>query len=219
MVISKKDTTTKINIIIDGTNIEQVTKFMYLGHMITDDGRCEEEIKRRIAIARTTFSKMNKVLTSRKIPLNTRVRIIQCYVWSTLMYGAETWSISQKMQKRLAAFEMWTYRRMLKIPWTAKISNKDVLKQMKITKRLLPTIQTRKLKYFGHITRHSSLQRMLLEGKVNGRRGRGRPRATWITDIAQWTGLKYAAAVRTADDREKWRTIASNPQQKDGTPD
>ena len=106
MVISKMNRSPKVNINIDGTNIEQVNKFTYLGHLITEDGRCEEEVKRRIAVAKTSFNKMYKVLTSRDISLDTRKRILQCYVWSTFMYGVETWTISGKNEKSIAAFEM-----------------------------------------------------------------------------------------------------------------
>ena len=106
MMISKKDDKPKISKTIDGTNIEQVTNFPYLGQKITEDGRCEEEIKRRINIAKTTFSKMSKVLKSKKIALNTRKRILPCYIWSTLQYGVETWTITESIIKRLSAFEM-----------------------------------------------------------------------------------------------------------------
>ena len=140
MIITKKDDKPSISTTIDGTNIEQVTNFPYLGQKITEDGRCREEIKRRINIAKTTFSKMSKVLT-----LNTRQRILQCYIWSTLQYGVETWTITGSMAKRLSAFEMWCYRRMLRISWTEKVSNEEVLERAKIKKRLYNIIQTKKL--------------------------------------------------------------------------
>ena len=219
MIITKKENKPNINITIDGTDIEQVTNFPYLGQKMTEDGRCEEEIKRRISIAKTTFSKMTKVLTSRKIPLNTRKRILQCYIWSTLQYGAETWTITESMTKRLIAFEMWTYRRMLRIAWTEKITNETVIERINIKERLYKIIQCKKLKYFGHIIRQSgdTIQRTVLDGKVNGARGRGRPRTKWTTNITKWTGLKYHQAVRQAQHRQEWRTIASNPRQEDGT--
>ena len=169
-MITKKDDKPRISTTIDGTNIEQVTNFPYLGQKITEDGRCEEEIKRRINIAKTTFSKMSKVLTSKKIALNTRKRILQCYIWSTLQYGVETWTITGSMTKRLSAFEMWCYRRMLRISWTEKVSNEEVLERAKIKKRLHNIIQTKKLQYFGHIIRQNgdTLHRTVLDGKVNG---------------------------------------------------
>ena len=219
MIITKKDDKPRISTTIDGTNIEQVTNFPYLGQKITEDGRCEEEIKRRINIAKTTFSKMSKVLTSKKIALNTRKRILQCYIWSTLQYGVETWTITGSMAKRLSAFEMWCYRRMLRISWTEKVSNEEVLERAKIKKRLYNIIQTKKLQYFGHIIRQNgdALHRTVLDGKVNGSRGRGRPRTKWTTNITKWTGLEYHQAVRQAQHRQEWRTIASNPRQEDGT--
>jgi hypothetical protein len=218
MIITKKADKPKINTSIDGTCIEQVAQFPYLGQKITEDGRCEEEIKRRINIAKTTFSKMTKILTSRKINVETRKRILQCYVWSTLLYGAETWTISENMAKRLSALEMWCYRRMLRISWTEKITNEEVLQKAEIKKRLYTTIQTKKLQYFGHIIRQNGepLYRTVLEGKVNGTRGRGRPRDKWTSNITKWTGLQYHQAVGLAQQRKKWRAIASNPRQ-DGT--
>ena len=91
---------------------------------------------------------MSKVLTSKKIALNTRKRILQCYIWSTLQYGVETWTITGSMAKRLSAFEMWCYRRMLRISWTEKVSNEEVLERSKIKKRLYNIIQTKKTTIF-----------------------------------------------------------------------
>ena len=130
MVVSKKPNSPKINIAIDGQHIEQVTSYMYLGSLITDDGRCEKEIKRRIMIARTTFTNMRTLLSCRGIHLKTRLRAIKCYIWPTLFYGAETWTITKSLLSRLDAFEMWVYRRVLKISWTEKITNEEVLRRM-----------------------------------------------------------------------------------------
>ena len=114
VVISKMNQSPKASINIDGTDIEQVNKFTYLWQLITEDGRCEE-VKRRKAVVKTSFNKMYKVITSRDISLDTRKRILQCYVWSTFMYRVEMWTISGKNEKSIAAFEMWCYRRMLRI--------------------------------------------------------------------------------------------------------
>ena len=202
VVISRVASKPQVSITIDGTEIEQVAKFTYLGHLITEDGKCDDEIKRRIGIAKTTFCRMNKVLTSRMISLDTRKRIFQCYILSTLTYGAETWSISKLMCKRLKSFEIWCYRRMLRISWTCKVRNEHVYCKVGNSADLYKSVQIKKLKYFGHFVRHSTLQRTFLEGKVNGRRGRGRPRATWFNNISQWIGLKYAEAVRATYHRD-----------------
>ena len=184
--------------------------------MITDNGKCDDEIKRRIIIAKIAFSKMSKILVKPQIPLPTRIRIFHCYIWSTLMYGADTWTISKTMEKQLGAFEMWMHRRMLKIPWTDRVTNLEVINKISTRHRLFCTIQKRKLCYFGHIARHNNLQRILLDGQIEARRGRGRPRMKWTNSISQWTGLNYTQAVRKSKDRCDWRTMASNPIQ-DGT--
>ena len=119
MVANKKQETPKVSINLDGTAIEQVEKMVYLGSITTEDGKSEVEveIKRRIEIARNAFNNMKSVLSSRNISLNTRMRLTKCYVWSTLLYGAETWTITKTLIKRIDAFEIWTYRQMLRISW------------------------------------------------------------------------------------------------------
>ena len=154
---------------------------------VSGDRRCVDEIKKRTGIAKTTFSNMKDVLKSTKRPLNTRKRILQCSVWSTLLYGAETWTITTVMKTRMEAFELWAYRRMLTMSWT-KVTNKEVLSRMKRKKRLFTIIQIRKLKYVGHINGHTSMQTTLLNGRVNGKRGRGRPRTSWTSNIKSGQG-------------------------------
>ena len=119
MVVSKKNPVPEANVLIDETPIEQVTSMVYLGHMITDDGRSDKEIKRRIGIARNAYKNLPTILSSRDTSINTRKRIVKCYVWATFMYGSETWTITKSIAKKINAFEMWIYRRMLRIPWTA----------------------------------------------------------------------------------------------------
>ena len=210
MVISKKEGTT-VTIRIDGTEIEQVQSFIYLGHKITQDGRSEEEVKRRIGIARTAFSKMNNTLTKPLIPMETRLRILKCYVWSTLLYGAETWTISNVMKQRLCAFEMWCYRKMMNIKWQDRVKNEEVIQRANIKERLFRTIKKRTLIYFGHMIRKEDLQRKLLDGKINGTKSRGRPRTMWTNNISHWSGMSYIEATRRAGNRNNWRAVASNP--------
>ena len=106
MVVSKKPNSAKINIATNGQQIEQVTSYMYLGSLITEDGRCEKEIKRRIMIVRTTCTNMRTVLSCRGINLKTRLRAIKCYIWPTLFYGAETWTITKSLLTRFDACEV-----------------------------------------------------------------------------------------------------------------
>ena len=106
---------------------------------------------------------------------------------------------------------------MLKISWTEKFTNEEVLSRMKMKKRLFTIIQIRKLKYFGHISRHNSMQTTLLNSRVDGKRGRGRLRTSWTSNIKEWTGKRYIEAVRMTSNIPDWRIIASNPLQEDET--
>ena len=156
MVVSKKPNSPKINIAIDGQHIEQVTSYMYLGSLITEDGRSEKEIKRRIMIAQSTFTNMRTLLSCRGINLKTRLRAIKLYIWPTLFYGAETWTITKSLLSKLDAFEMWVYRRVLKLSWPEKITNEEVLGRMGTGREMVRQFKTRKLQYRGHLIRHNT---------------------------------------------------------------
>ena len=125
-----------ISISIEEKSIQQVDSMVYLGYMATVDGTCDKEIKRRIEIVRTAFEIMSKILTSRNISGKLSSRIAKCYIWSTVLYGAETWTRTKVTSDKLEAFEMWLYRRMLRISWKKRKTNEEVLNEMK-TKRSL----------------------------------------------------------------------------------
>ena len=136
-----------ISISVERKPIQQVDKMVYLGYMATEDGKCDKEIKRRIGIARTAFESMATILTSRNISIELRLRIAKCYIWSTLLHGAQTWTLTKVTPDTLDAFEMWLYRRMLKISWKEHKTNGEVLHKMK-TKRSLNTIQKKEMSIF-----------------------------------------------------------------------
>ena len=142
MVVSRTGGET-VSIYIDGRKVEAVSKFKYLGAWITDDGRCEVDIKVRIAMAKEAFNKRKELLT-RRMRLNLKKRIIKTLIWSVLLYGAESWSLRKKDVKKLEAFEMWIWRRIEKISWKDHISNKEVLKRVKERRSLIETIIKRK---------------------------------------------------------------------------
>ena len=214
MVVSKKLNSPKINIAIDGEQIEQVASYMYLGSLITEDGRSEKEIKRRITIARSTFTNMRTLLSCRGINLKTRLRAIQFYIWPTLFYGAETWTTTKSLLSRLDAFEMWVYRRVLEISWAEKITNEEVLRRMGTGREIVRQFKTRKLQYLGHLIRHNTSQIQLIEGKIEGIRSRGRPRNTWTTDITTTNGMKYYQLKRAAEDRKRGHGFVVNLAQE-----
>ena len=115
MVITRNKESPNINVKIGDTKLEQVKRYEYLGQLITEDGKSDGEIIRRIGMARATFNNMKNILLTREIIITTRIRVLKCYIWPVLMYGSETWTICKSTEKRLEAFEMWMYRRMLRI--------------------------------------------------------------------------------------------------------
>ena len=185
MTVSKQGNARQIKVKLDGHQLEQVDKLTYLGQTITNDGRCEEEIKKRITIAKKQFSLMKNVLTNRKLRYSTRKRLVKCYIWSTLLYGAETWTISKSSENRINSFEMWVYRRMFTISWKEMKTNEEVVRLAGPNKSLVNIIKERKIRYYGHLMRHDSLQKKLLEGKIAGKQGRGRPRKKWFDNIKE----------------------------------
>lgn len=217
MLVSKVMPSAKFHITVDNDIIKQVDSFVYLGQLLTEDAKCDKEILRRISIARGTFNKMKSTLINNHINLETRKRILKCYVWSTLFYGVETWTVTTTLEKRLEAFEMWTYRKMLKLSWTEKVKNEEVLQRMNEKRKLINILKDRKLKYFGHLIRLNNIYRTLLEGYIDGKRGRGRPRMSWYDNIKEWTGMRYERATRTAMDRDKWRATVSSNVERFGT--
>ena len=140
MVISRKNPVPNISISV-GKPIQQVDRVVYLGYMATGDGKCDIKIKGRMGIARTAFESVAKILTSRNISIELRSRIAKCYIWSTLLYGAETWTLTKVTSDKLQAFEMWLYRRMLRISWREHKTNGEVLHKMKTKRSLLNTIK------------------------------------------------------------------------------
>ena len=209
MVIHKREVAPNINVRLNGNTLQQVSSIVYLGHLITEDGRCEKEILRRIGIARVAFEKMANVLTSRSIHITTRLKLAQCYIWSTLLYSSETWTLGTNIINRINAFEMWVYRRILKISWRDRTTNTEVLRRMRTERSLMNNIKKRKMEYFGHIIRKGALQREIMDGKIDGKRGRGRPRQSWTSNIKMWTGMEYRECVRTAQERKEWRSVVA----------
>ena len=163
-------------------------------------------------MAKSRFISMAAVLTSRNIFFQLRLRLVNCYIYSVLLYGSETWTLNKNLESRIEAFEMWIFRRMGKISWTEKKTNKDVCMLLKVSPSLLNNIKRKKLKYFGHIKRHDTICREILEGKIEGRRARGRQRRTWLDDIRDWTKLSVTECAGRARDRKEWRVISSRPR-------
>ena len=131
---------------------------------------------------------MNIILTARNISIAVRLRVLKCYIWSTLLYGCETWTISGVMINKLEALETWFYRRMFKISWKEKVTNVEVYRRMNTSTSLLIEIAHRQLTFLGHILRKGELKNLVVTGFVDGKRGRGRQRKTFLTYLSKIVG-------------------------------
>lgn len=212
MVISNTlDTTTSIT--VSGQNLERVRKYKYLGTWLNEEWNSDLEIKTRIEIARSAFNTMRKVLCNRNINIKLRTRLLHCYIWPIILYGCEAWTIKEDLRKRIEAFEMWTYRRMLSISWTQKVTNVKVLERIGQKRALMLTVKQRKISYLGHVLRHQrySLLQLVMMGKVAGKRKVGRRKKSWLRNIREWTGIASAAELfRRAINKEDSKKLIAN---------
>ena len=194
----------QIQINIDGTILEQVHQFKYLGSLLTEDGGSEKEVRQRIAMTKDTFNKHQKLLTG-KINRNLKKRLIKTLVWNVLLYGSETWTLKKADIRRLEACEMWIWRRIEKISWRDHVRNEEVLRRAGEERSLRTTIWKRKAKWIGHVMRQKEgMLRTLIEGRAEGKRSRGRKRMAMLDDIRQ--GRDYHTIKEEAFDRGRWRT-------------
>ena len=146
--------------------------------MITADGRCIKEVKCRIAQAKAAFHKLKHILCNLSLSIEVRKGVLKSYVEPLLLYGSESWTISKLVRNYLEAAEMWFYRRMMRIPWTEKKRNEDVLRETNSQRELVTRIRRRQSAFFGHVMRRGGLEYIVSTGRLEGKRGRGRPRET-----------------------------------------
>ena len=169
---------------IDGETVETVTDFIFLGSKITADGDCSHEIRRRLFLGRKVMTNLDSILKSRDITLPTKVRLVQAMVFPVVMYGCKSWTIKKAEHQRIDTFELWYWRRLLKIPWTARSSNQSILKEISPEYSLEGLMLKLKLQYFGHLMeRTDSLAKTLMLGEIEGRRRRGQQRMRWLDGI------------------------------------
>ena len=192
----------EVNITINGKKIEQVGSFRYLGHTITEDGRCETEITCRIAQAKESFGNRKELLT-KSLRKSTKVKIVKTLVWTTLLYGSETWTLKKEDIRKLEALEMWIWRRMERISWKDKISNEVVLERVGVKRDLMDMLRKRKKTWIGHVLRGDGLLKEVLEGRMEGSKTRGRPRLGMLDDLITHS---YVNLKRKAEDREGWKS-------------
>ena len=159
---------------IDGETVEIVSDFIFLGSKITADGDYSHEIKRRLLLGRKVMTNLDSIFKSRDITLATKVRLVKAMVVSVVMYGGESWTIKKGERQRIDAFELWCWRRLLRVPWTARRSNQSILKEISPGCSLEGLLLKLNLQYFGHLMqRVDSLEKTLMLGGIGGRRRRG----------------------------------------------
>lgn len=182
-----------------------VQSFVYLGSLIDNSGGCEVEVRRRIQQARSAMTKLTKIWRDNNITKATKMSLVQSLVFSIFLYGSETWTVRKSDRQRIDAFEMWTWRRMLRVPYTAHRTNVSILSELGNPKRLSSIVSTRILTFFGHIHRSGNMEKLVVQGHAPRGRRRGRSPTRWVDATKQLLDISVTRATELTNNRERWR--------------